>query len=149
MASPYDSLVDTGAIASLKRDILIEASDDIYYLAHIRRRFVEDAGAEAAKVATASPRHRTRCQESLFPGHVGKRKGGVWNDHEDRQRTLWTRGQIPIAFGHAVRFVSYCYRNREWMGGTLSNASSWIVKSRYIPPTLGDIGWSLHKTQLT
>jgi hypothetical protein len=53
MASPYDSLVDTGAIASLKRDILIEASDDIYYLAHIRGRFVEDAGAEAAKVATA------------------------------------------------------------------------------------------------
>jgi len=53
MADAYDGLVTTGAIASLKRDIILEASYDVYYLAHIRRWFAETAGAEAAKAATA------------------------------------------------------------------------------------------------
>lgn len=53
MANAYDRLVTTGAIGSLKRDIVLEAADDIYYLAHIRRWFAETAGSEAAKVATA------------------------------------------------------------------------------------------------
>lgn len=53
MPSEYDRLVETGAIASLKRDILLEASDELFYLVHIRRWFAETAGAEAAKVATA------------------------------------------------------------------------------------------------
>ena len=53
MADAYDRLVATGAIASLKRDIVMEASADTYYLAHIRRWFAEKAGADAAHVATA------------------------------------------------------------------------------------------------
>ena len=53
MADVYDRLVATGAIASFKRDIVLGASDDIYYLAHIRRWFAEKAGSEAVDVATA------------------------------------------------------------------------------------------------
>lgn len=52
MADAYDGLVKTGAIGSLKRDILLGAADDIYYLAHVRRWF-GTASAEAAKTATA------------------------------------------------------------------------------------------------
>jgi len=51
MSSAYQTLIDTGAIGSLKRDILLEASRDLYYLAHIRRWF-EDASANAATAAT-------------------------------------------------------------------------------------------------
>ncbi len=53
MKEAYDALIKTGAIGSLKRDILLEASDDIEYLCHIQKWFNETAGAEAAKVATA------------------------------------------------------------------------------------------------
>ena len=51
MSDVYQALVDTGAIGSLKRDILLEASDDLFYLEHIRRWF-EDASADAAHAAT-------------------------------------------------------------------------------------------------
>ena len=53
MASEYDSLVRTGAIGSLKREILLEAADDLYYLAHIRKWFDETAGKAAAQQATS------------------------------------------------------------------------------------------------
>ncbi len=53
MTDAYDELVASGAIGSLKRDILFEASRDVFYVAHVRRRFAEDAGAAAAMDATA------------------------------------------------------------------------------------------------
>lgn len=52
MASAYDGLLETGAISSLKREILLEASVDLYYLAHIRRWFAEWGGAQAVTEAT-------------------------------------------------------------------------------------------------
>ena len=42
----YDALVKTGAIGSLKRDVLLEASCDLEYLASIASRF-GDMGAAA------------------------------------------------------------------------------------------------------
>jgi hypothetical protein len=50
--SVFDTLIASGAIGSLKRDIVVEASDDIYYLAHIRKWF-EEASQDSAKAATA------------------------------------------------------------------------------------------------
>lgn len=52
MNSAYDHLIATGAIGSLKRDILLEASEDVYYLVHLRNWF-EEAGEEGAAAATA------------------------------------------------------------------------------------------------
>jgi hypothetical protein len=48
----YEQLVKTGAIGSLKRDIMIESSQDLYYLWAIRHWFTE-ASAEASKNASA------------------------------------------------------------------------------------------------
>ncbi|HZP88923.1 MAG TPA: hypothetical protein VFB54_19080 [Burkholderiales bacterium] len=80
MSYAYDGLVATGAIGSLKRDILLEASHDIYCLAHIRRWFAETAGAEAAKLATACT---VRVVRELIDKNLcslatwGKEKGAV------------------------------------------------------------------------
>jgi hypothetical protein len=46
-------LIETGAIGTLKRDVLLEASEDFYYICHIQKWFEEEAGASAAKEATA------------------------------------------------------------------------------------------------
>ena len=51
--SAYDSLVTSGAIGRLKRDIAVEASDDIYYVAHIRGWF-ERASHASSNAATES-----------------------------------------------------------------------------------------------
>ena len=73
MADAYDRLVATGAIASLKRDIVMEASADIYYLAHIRRWFAEKAGADAARTVrlVGELRANDLCSLAIW----GKEKG--------------------------------------------------------------------------
>jgi hypothetical protein len=52
MADAYDSLIETGFMGRLKRDIVLEASRDLEYLVHLRREF-ECASAESAEEATA------------------------------------------------------------------------------------------------
>lgn len=51
MTTAYEALIRSGAIGSLKRDILMEAADDIWYLCHIHSWFQEDAGSEVALIA--------------------------------------------------------------------------------------------------
>jgi hypothetical protein len=78
MADAYDGLVKTGAIGSLKRDILLGAADDIYYLAHVRRWF-GTASAEAAK--TAPPAQFASSENSLRRTFVALRGGEKRRDH--------------------------------------------------------------------
>lgn len=51
MVSAYDKLIETGAIASLKRDILLEAASDVFFLCHITKWFREDSGEAGAREA--------------------------------------------------------------------------------------------------
>ena len=48
-SNPYERLLKTGAIGRLKRDILLEAKDDIFYLTHVLKWFEEDSGIAAGE----------------------------------------------------------------------------------------------------
>ena len=52
----YDDLVRSGAIASCKRDILLEATDDSWYVCHIHAYFAEEAGVPADAVVPCTVR---------------------------------------------------------------------------------------------
>ena len=52
MPTAYESLVGTGFVGSVKRDVLLNASSDLEYLAAIRGQFLE-AGDEARFAATS------------------------------------------------------------------------------------------------
>ncbi len=54
MVSAYDSLVETGAIGSLKRDIMLGSEDDVFFLCHITKWFRESAGEAGAREALPS-----------------------------------------------------------------------------------------------
>lgn len=52
MADEYDRLVSTGAIGRLKREVLQEASEDVYYVSHLRGDFSVGMSSVAAGSAT-------------------------------------------------------------------------------------------------
>jgi hypothetical protein len=54
--SHYDQLTETGAMGSLKRDILIGAADDLWFVDHIRKYFVEESGGSAADITPCTVR---------------------------------------------------------------------------------------------
>ncbi len=66
VTDPYDDLVMSGAIGSLKRDIMLEAAEDLMYLCHVRHWF-EKASADAAKDAT---RHTVRIVTELIGANL-------------------------------------------------------------------------------
>lgn len=54
--SYYDKLVQTGAIGSLKRDILLEASADLWFVDHVRSYFARDNGGSVTDVTPCTVR---------------------------------------------------------------------------------------------
>jgi hypothetical protein len=54
--SHYDRLVRYGTIGSLKRDVLLEASEDVWFLDHICKYFSEESGGAEADVIPCTVR---------------------------------------------------------------------------------------------
>ena len=54
MSYSYNDLVKFGTIGYMKADILLEAERDLYYIAHIRKDFVENRGIKDAEEANHS-----------------------------------------------------------------------------------------------
>ena len=54
--SHYDRLVLTGAMGSLKRDVLREATDDVWFLDHIRAFFERESGGSPTDVTPCTVR---------------------------------------------------------------------------------------------
>src|SRR5687768_17410876 len=54
MSYSYNDLLKAGTIRYMKADILLEAERDLYYIAHIRKDFVENRGIKDAEEANNS-----------------------------------------------------------------------------------------------
>ena len=54
MSYSYNDLVKLGTIGYMKADILLEAERDLYYIAHIRKDFMENRGIKDAEEANNS-----------------------------------------------------------------------------------------------
>jgi hypothetical protein len=54
MSYSYDDLVKAGTIGYMKAKILLEAERDLYYIAHIRKDFVENRGVKDTEEASNS-----------------------------------------------------------------------------------------------
>lgn len=82
MADAYDSLVRSGFVGSLKRDVLLEAVRDLEYLSAIQDQFSEagDAARREARACTAR-----LVQDLTSKGFCSV---ATWSDRGDRQRVL-------------------------------------------------------------
>lgn len=118
MADPYDSLIETGYIGSLKRDILLSAADDIEYLCHIRRDF-DEASAAACEESPACTARVT--QELISNGFCTL---ATWGKGDEEYEVLEkTSAELRTIAEHYTGYDSTCFdyfliatqRGKEWV----------------------------------
>ena len=82
--SHYDRLIETGAIGSLKRDALLDATCDVRFLDHIQAFFARESGGSPADVAPCTVR---LIRELIAEGFVTLCTWGKDGAHQPLQKT--------------------------------------------------------------
>ena len=115
----YNDLLKAGTIGYMKADILLEAERDLYYIAHIRKDFVENRGIKDAAEANNSTFQIVNDlvnQDYCSLATWGKVKGSfekLTPTHEEL-RTLVAQYQEPSTFPFDV-FLIPTEKGKEWI----------------------------------